>query len=188
MAGWDALSKKLFGKKNTWVVIAVCVLVLILFLRVGSRPLQARFNQGKKDMGMRLEMYKDCLSIAKDFPLFGVGLGNVSSAFPFYKSYLSPGFLMHAHNDHLQLLVESGIVGAGLCFLFFAVILVKILTILPKRHDPLVINVTAGGLCGLLGVTLHNCLDFSFHVPAVLFMFWVIWGLLFKLSRTHFFE
>jgi O-antigen ligase len=68
----------------------------------------------------RIRLWRTALRIWWDHPIFGAGLGSFKTQFPLYKV---PGFYMatgHPHNDFLNILVHSGIVGLA-AFLFIGV-------------------------------------------------------------------
>ena len=66
-------------------------------------------------LGGRLAIWRDTISMIRDFPLLGVGLGGWPAIFPHYRS--RPWFPLafrEAHNDYLQLFAETGVVGVAL--------------------------------------------------------------------------
>ena len=60
----------------------------------------------------RLSLWSRALPIAKEFPLWGTGLGTFPVVEPLHRTSERDAFLYydHAHNDYLQALVEGGIV------------------------------------------------------------------------------
>jgi O-antigen ligase/tetratricopeptide (TPR) repeat protein len=69
----------------------------------------------------RRAIWLNTLSMFRDAPLRGVGLGNHKVAYPAYASRTAPDRIFgersqldFAHNDYLQMLAELGLVGAGL--------------------------------------------------------------------------
>lgn len=59
----------------------------------------------------RLNLWKTSLAMVADNPFFGVGPGLFSEMFPLYKA---PGFYdtsTHAHNDHINVAANSGLLG-----------------------------------------------------------------------------
>jgi O-antigen ligase len=123
----------------------------------------------------------------KDFPLLGVGWGNFRYAFTFYKNVTPfPAYYEHLHNDNLQLVVETGLVGSFLYFLFLFKIFKDIFINLKKRHDPFVKGIVLGGLCGLMGTIFHGFFEYNFHIPAISLLFWFMSGLIYKCVHMHF--
>jgi hypothetical protein len=91
-------------------------------------------------MGERLSVWKSSIQMFEDEPLLGWGGG----AF-YYQgaSYLSsglnprivaqPDYACHVHNEALELLVEYGVVGMGICLAFAFAFIRPILRASPKR-------------------------------------------------------
>jgi O-antigen ligase len=59
----------------------------------------------------RLAHWQAAFYMASDHPLIGVGLGNYEVAYPEYGLPSWPRALGHAHNDYLNTLAETGIIG-----------------------------------------------------------------------------
>jgi putative inorganic carbon (HCO3(-)) transporter len=59
----------------------------------------------------RLAHWQAAIYMADAHPFVGVGLGNYEVAYPAYRVPSWPNPLGHAHNDYLNLLAETGIVG-----------------------------------------------------------------------------
>jgi O-antigen ligase len=85
-------------------------LVSFYSLRIGVDPVLERFLKISEHMG-RLDVWCDCLVIIKDHPL-GAGLATFKQVFPVYNvSTIAETTPHYAHNDYLQLLVETGWIG-----------------------------------------------------------------------------
>jgi len=102
-------------RRTWWAAFWVCFLLFctlalpIFILKQGGLegiPRAARF-----------QVWAETLGMAKDFPLFGVGLNSFSVISPTYIPI--PVLFTHAENDYLQLLAETGLVGFALVLLFF---------------------------------------------------------------------
>jgi len=59
----------------------------------------------------RLAHWQAAISMASDHPFIGVGLGGYEAAYPAYRVPSWPRALGHAHNDYLNLLAETGMIG-----------------------------------------------------------------------------
>ncbi|UCG35486.1 MAG: O-antigen ligase family protein [Candidatus Omnitrophota bacterium] len=172
-------------RNDILVILAVFIFIVIMAFMGDVGDLHKKFSGAGIFSDGRWRIFRDSLGLVRDFPLFGVGLGNFQYIFTTYDS--TPGvFTRHLHNDHFQLVVEAGLIGSLLCFIFFIMVFKDILTQLRKTEDPFVRNVVAGGLSGLFGIILHAGFSFHFHIPASLFMFWLILGLVYKCAHTQF--
>ena len=92
----------------------VAFFILLAFGKKSASPL------GETEIP-RFEVWRNCLEMVADFPLWGVGLGDFSLLYPEYKKVAGPAVFTHAENDYLQLLVETGAVGFLLVLWFFLV-------------------------------------------------------------------
>jgi len=178
-------------KEKYWTIGIVAVLATILVLIAGTGPIEKRFFylwQDRYVQAIRWFMVKDSVKMVRDFPLFGVGWGNFQYIFTLYRKIIYNRYVVHLHNDHLQLIIETGLIASFFYFSFLFKIFKDILTKLKTRKDPLVKSLAMGGICGLLGVMLHSIVDFNFHIPAIAILFWLILGLTYKLVNTHFID
>jgi len=164
------------GQNKKIIFSAVISLAALLILLSGIGHLRGRFLEliFTKRWLSRGIAYKSSLQIIRDFPLIGVGIGNFSKIYSVYREFAGSAYFYFLHNDHLQLIVESGLIGASAFFLFLGKLFMQIIGQLKKRRDPFVKTVICGCVCGLLGVILHAFFDFDFHIPAISFLFWIL--------------
>ena len=179
------LKKEGAATGRRWLISAA-VLVAILVLFSGIGPIKERFLKLQMAWLWRWNIVQDSMPLIKDFPLFGVGWGNFQYIFTLYKKFISVSYYAHLHNDHLQLIAETGLIAAFFYFAFLVGLFREIFANLKTRRDPFVKNMVIGGICGLLGMVFHSFFDFNFHIPAVAFLFWFILSLIYKCSYTHF--
>ena len=108
----------------------------------------------------RLELWQDMVVMFPRFPLFGAGFNAFGLTYRSYQTVWKYYFVGEAHNEYLQVLLELGIVGslpvAGMLLLLFA----RALAASPRA--PL----EAGIFASLLGLALHNLVDFNWQIPA----------------------
>ncbi|MFT5609524.1 MAG: putative inorganic carbon (HCO3(-)) transporter [Arenicella sp.] len=109
----------------------------------------------------------------------GVGNGAYQYVFTQFKAGDYTHYLIdYAHNDHLQLLSEQGLMGAllwyaGLCLLFFRFLSAYFKKHSSRRYQCLLV----GLLIALAAFFLHGFVDFNFHIPANALWFYAILGL-----------
>lgn len=99
--------------RRLFVIAAIGAIVLVVGLAVAVPEIQERiasiFDLSQNET--RLNLWKTSLAMIADHPFFGVGPGRFSEMFPFYKV---PGFydtITHAHNDHINIAANSGLMG-----------------------------------------------------------------------------
>jgi putative inorganic carbon (HCO3(-)) transporter len=98
----------------------------------------------------RLAHWQAAITMANAHPFVGVGLGNYEVAYPAYRVPSWPEPLGHAHNDYLNLLAETGLIGLTSYLVGWALIVYWTLQAL-QQPDP----VTRGLVLGLLGTWTH---------------------------------
>ncbi len=166
----------------------IIVLLCIYTMTIGVGPIVQRFLSLGADSGSRMDIWRDSLPIVKDHPL-GVGLGNYDNVFQVYnQSLTSEKTVIHAHNDYLQLLIETGWVGffalLGAFFIFLGKSVHRIRQ-LDFRRDPLRFYLAVGAFSGLISMTVHSLFDFNLQIPANCLYFVVLMAVLSACTRPH---
>jgi len=185
-----ALTARREGGAPVWALALTCVAMPAAWF--GLERVEARLVHTKRDAPARAVVWKDSLQqmpgrwlVGSGFNTYGVALGRVSAwslpagATPWPGAaakplvlgsrigYRSPAELpgntwyREAHNDYVQTLVETGIPGLVLA-LWAALALVA-----GARRDPWL-------LAAIVGVLLHEGVDFGLQIPAVAVLFVVV--------------
>jgi tetratricopeptide (TPR) repeat protein/O-antigen ligase len=160
-------------------LLAVAALLAVggFALWIGLGPVLDRFGDVSVGWSERLTLYRQAVTMVRDFPILGTGFGTFGSVFPRYQA---PPFgldvrFSHAHNDLLQLAIEGGIVSLGLLALglwglFREVVAVRILGLArPTRpwawRGARVAGSTAAVMVGLTSVLGSSP---SQHLPSLI--------------------
>lgn len=168
----------LIQRRNSRIAIglvAVCVLVLAFLVFVGKGGVLGRL--GDLGPGIRLDITRDCLKMFSHRPLWGWGLGTFPTVYPSYRTFYTNLFVNEAHNDYVQLLVETGLLGFGL-MLWFVIALYRHGAPTSRRWE-----FTWDGalsfatLLGCTGILFHSFVDFNMQIPANAALFYVFSGL-----------
>ena len=104
-------------------------------------------------------------------PLLGFGLGTFRRVYPEFQSFPGTLAVTHAHNDYLESIAESGLLGALPWFLFICAVLHRSLRS-RLRSIPQMACMVA-----LPAFLLHSLVDFNLYVPANAALFYSICGL-----------
>jgi hypothetical protein len=118
------------------------------------------------DFQGRLQAYGAGLRIALRFPLAGCGLGAVREAFDLERPPGLHSTWGHLHNDWLELLATTGVLGAGIAILGLVVLLRRLAEVLQhgaRGEDRAAGLAALGALCAAV---VHSMFDFSLAVPA----------------------
>lgn len=153
---------KTWDKKKLLLITGLLITIGIVFL-IRQAAIKQHFLPSFS-LRMRLNYWKDTLKIIKASPLTGIGLGNFN--------------LTHSrfsHNSYLQIWAEMGILGIisilGLISTVFKSAGKNIKTSSDKKLIASLITANAVFL-------IHNFVDFSFFLPEISLIWWVLSGLL----------
>ena len=167
--------------------VAVAVLLLSYSLWIGISPVIGRFESVSKWTGVeqgRAIIWKDTLSLIRDFPVLGSGLGTYTSVSMHYQT--APGTVRyeHAHNDYLEFAADMGLPAALLLFgsLWWLAWKTagKSLT-LARSSEKRLAAACAGAMIALL---VHSLTDFNLQIPANALIFSWIAGTAMALLTT----
>ena len=167
-------------KKHLFTFLVALVLAGGLVAWLGIGQVIQRFSMihnPEVTEGQRLSMAKSAYHIFRDHPLTGTGVGTMISVYPAYETAYNGTIVDHVHDDHFELLAETGVVGTS-CWLTFIVLLaVYGLKNVSAHQDPVVRAVQLGTLVGCVGLLVHSFVDFNLHIPANALLFYVMAGM-----------
>lgn len=144
-------------RRLTAVVVGLLVALGVAWIGLGG--IVAAF-EARGIQGSRLDLWADMLPLAPDFPVFGVGLNAFSTAYPLYQTVWPTEWIGEAHSEYLQALLDLGLLGAAL--VGGLLVLVFVAAFRGARRGGLEL-----GLFGaLLGLAVHNLVDFNWQIPA----------------------
>lgn len=154
-------------------IVALAALALIAWLGAGKAI--ERFSlmrPGEVTIDRRFTMFQGAAHVFEDHPIKGAGLGALVAVYPQYETFYDGKLVDHVHNDYMEILAETGILG-GLCGLALLWILfreARTSYVAEQGHFSRALH--AGAVTGLCGILLHSLVDFNLHIPAnaVLFL------------------
>lgn len=158
------------GIEIKWMIYAVLTIAFFFGIYIGLYPLIERYLLIEENLPSRTLVWKDIITIIKDFPLFGTGLGTFGYIYPFYKvSLLKPIVYLYSHNDYLQILAETGL--AGFLSLMFALALfvlssIRNLVRLSAEQYYFRFFLLLGALTGIFSILIHSFVDFNLQIPS----------------------
>ena len=116
-------------------------------------------------------MTKDGLQMFWHKPVLGYGLGTFTAVYPQFRSFYTNLFVNAAHNDYVQVLVETGLIGfAAVVWFIVDVYRAGLRNVDGWSRD----RSRALGLAALVGCTgllVHSFFDFNLQIPANACMF-----------------
>jgi O-antigen ligase len=157
-------------------LLALCVVAVILAALPDETQQRMRTlsHVTREQSGsFRLDTWRDCVRAVAASPIVGQGLGAFADVFPRFKTRWAAFSAHHAENDYLELLVEGGVLGAGLVLAFLAQAVPRLLRALRRMQDRVHRGLVTGALAAVAALLVHSAFDFNLHVPsnAVLFAF-----------------
>ena len=156
------------------------VLMLALLAWVGGAELTKRVtsigSETRQELsgGLRSTINKDGIKMFAHKPLLGWGLGAFPVAYPQYRTFYTNFFVNEAHDDYLQLLVETGLIGTITLLWFLVLLFRNAFRKLGDWSNDLNGAVTLACLLGCTGILVHSFIDFNLQIPANAAWFYVL--------------
>lgn len=172
------------SRQGNWkkpLMLGVFMIFMIAFLVwLGGNELTHRLAsihseaQSEINGGTRVAIDRDCFHMLIKRPFLGWGLGTFPIVYPQYRSFYTTFFVNQAHNDYLQLLVETGLVGFAIAIWFLVLMFRKAVPKLKDWTQTSTGALTAAALLGCIGILVHSVLDFNLQIPANAALFYVL--------------
>ena len=172
------------SKKADWkqplLLGAFLILVIGFLVWLGGNELTRRLAsihteaQAELSGGTRVTIDRDGLHMLLRKPILGWGLGTFPIVYPGFRSFYSTFFVNQAHNDYLQLLVETGLAGFGIAAWFLVLLFRNAIAKLKDWNQTTTGALTAAALLGCIGILVHSFLDFNLQIPANAALFYVL--------------
>ncbi len=175
IVGWMAWKRT--PTKQMLAGAAVLVTALLMVSWLGVKEITQRFSTMKAmevASGKRASMRRDTWRIFLDHPWVGTGLGTLPIVFPPYESLYDGRVVNHSHNDYVEALSDTGIIGGMCCALFLGMLLFHSLGQLPGNNPPFTAVLNLSGLVACVGFLVHSFVDFNLHLPANALLFFLM--------------
>jgi len=198
--------RSLLLRNRKWLIFLFGLLFLVMAypVKVGQqgekRVMVARLAIDKvksiadfKQMAyvQRFLIWKASYSMFKESPLLGHGWGNFEIIYPFHQGRFlkiekySP-FRTHANNAHneiLEIVTQTGMVGLGI-YLWLFIVLFKMgiagyRKLSSEYHQMFIL----GFLASIFGMLIDNMLNVSLHFPMPALLFWIAMGFVVGISQ-----
>jgi len=152
--------------------VALASLALIAWLGAGKAI--ERFSKtriGDVTLSRRASMFRGAEHIFFDHPVKGVGLGTIVTVFPGYDTGYDGLVVDHVHNDYIETLAETGLLG-GLCGIAFLWLLFRgAWRSFTAEQGHFSRALHAGAIAAVCGILLHSFVDFNLHIPSNALLF-----------------
>jgi O-antigen ligase/tetratricopeptide (TPR) repeat protein len=181
-----------FGfRRYTLALLGLVAAMMISISLIGTEVIVERMEDAATGRSAswtdRINLAQSGLNMARDFPLFGSGLGSFRYVFEKYQSArFGDRVADYLHNDWLQLICEAGLVGglmaAGAAFILLFGSSRRALA----RRDPFCRWVSIGALSGAAVMLVHSLFDFNLmKITSNGIVFAVLLGIGFSAARMR---
>jgi O-antigen ligase len=162
LLAFGAAALALVALQRRWravlLVLVAGLIVIGLFWVDVSATRRAFETRGLQ--GSRFALWGDALRMLPRFPVLGSGWNAFGTSYTQYQTIERYEWYGEAHNEYLQALLDTGIVGAVLVVMLLARLLRDALR--AGSMTPL----DAGILGAILACCAHNAVDFNWQIPA----------------------
>ncbi len=150
--------------KNKKIVLMLALLTIIALVFINRSLAEKQHLTPLFSTTMRLSYWLDTLKVIAANPLFGTGPGNFNLADSRY-----------AHNSYLQIWAELGILSLVSIIWLVITALKQALRNINNQTDN---RITICLISSTVIFLIHNLADFSFFLPEVSFLWWIILSLI----------
>jgi O-antigen ligase len=168
------------NKRELTIIVGAFVLVSVgLLAWLGGGEVIDRIatfqGQARAELsgGTRLAIVRDGLKMFARKPILGWGLGVFPDVYPRFRSFYTNFFVNAAHNDYVQMLVETGLAGFVAMLWFLVLVYRKAFHKIENWPSDTNGAVALGALLGCTGILVHSFFDFNLQIPANAALFYV---------------
>jgi len=167
-------------------IVLLLVLIAAAFLSTnipqGGGEIERRLPQLMHDSPRRL-IWESSWNLLKASPWHGIGLGLYYLAYPAYRNALDDTAGFFAHNDYLQIWIETGWPGLLFLLAVLAATLWTFARAVQRPEAPDAVRIEMAGLfCGLLAMAGHSLVDFNFYILSIMMTAGLMLGRLHELA------
>jgi O-antigen ligase len=169
-----ARSRKAWRGQGATIAAIVALLAIAVVAWVGTSRAFERFSGTtihEATLGRRASMFRGAARIFLDHPIKGCGLGTLIDVFPAYENAYDGKLIDHVHDDYIETLAETGLLG-GLCGAIF------LWTLYREGRQNFIAEqghfsrgLHAGAIMAVSGLLWHSFVDFNLQIPANALLF-----------------
>jgi O-antigen ligase len=168
-------------RKSATIFVLFCIATALFLAWVAPRELGSRMTDIHDPA--RLLIHHDSIPMFLAHPLLGSGLGTFATVFPHYRVFYDGFVWDNAHDDYLELLLETGLIGFGIGIWFLVVLYRDGLRNLASIRNSSTARIKLAALAGCTGLLAHSFLDFNLHIPANAALFYVLCAIAARLEH-----
>ncbi len=160
--------------------VAFAVVLVSMLTWLGGKELTRRVStisseaRGEISGGTRFAIDHDSFRMFVHKPIVGWGLGTFPVVYPQFRSFYTNFFVNEAHNDYLQFLVETGLVGFAIVVWFILIVYRRARAKVGNWSSNVSSATTLACALGVTGILIHSLFDFNLQIPANAALFYVM--------------
>jgi O-antigen ligase len=170
--------------RKVWAIGFFLSVLTAYLLYLGIDPVIERFYKTDIDGEARLIVWSATLNAFKDFWFTGSGLGTFINIFPLYSPVETQrSIYAHAHNDYLEFILETGIIGVLLLIAFASLIIYSIARSSLQGKTGIL---TIAAVSSAFTIVVHSIFDFNLHILSNALLFSAVLGMVIALSNKDY--
>jgi len=156
-------------------LLAVVAMAMVIGAWFGLVPLEKRFesltDENANRFG-RIDTWIDSLKLFPKYPIFGTGNGSFDTMEHRVRTTVGTEGISigHAHNEYVEALIESGLLGLGLTLGLIAAISFEGIRRYRRLAGRSMSWLVLGGLIGFWSLSLQSFVEFSIHFQSIALM------------------
>lgn len=160
------------GQAIAAALVAAAALALVAWVGAGTAVERFSAMQPRDVPGARrISMFRGAADIFLDHPIKGCGLGTLVDVYPRYETAYDGKLVDHVHNDYIEALAETGLLG-GLCgIVFLWTFYREARRNFAAEQGHFSRGLHAGAIVAVSGLLLHTLVDFNLHIPSNALLF-----------------
>lgn len=161
---------------GAFLLVALVSVAWIGGSEVTERISTVASNNKQTEIGsdIRFAIDRDSLHMFAKHPVLGWGLGTFADVYPQFRSFYTNQLVNRAHNDYLELLTDTGILGFGIGSWFLIATLRPAIRKARTWSGDVNGAVALAVLLGISGILVHSFVDFNLQIPANAMLFYVL--------------
>lgn len=161
------------GMAVTFLVLASLSMAYVSL--VGIDRLESRFadlRHGYVTNDTRVLLDRSTLAMWKQRPVLGWGFGAWTAVYSQFALFDDARIYDFAHNDYLQFLSETGLVGSACAVAFLALWGAAVMDRRRRAFSSHARNLGTAAAIACCGILVHSAVDMNLHIPANMLLFY----------------
>lgn len=174
-------SKKFILSISTAVIVGSLLLIFMPSSRFSRRVVET--FKSRRPIGDRIYFWKGSLRIIRDYPITGVGWEGFRLVYPKYKPAKGRQLVSHAHNNFVDVAVDSGLLGLGMFLWLLATIYKVGFHIFKELGEGYFKGIAWGFLGSFTAFLIAGLSQYNFGDSEVVMLFYFLLGMVMVIPR-----